>query len=74
MPISFSEVRSFIWMAQYLTKFIASFLVVVLPLHAITTSGKGFQWAKGSLEGLWKVKNEYQSSSNSGITKIATAL
>jgi hypothetical protein len=27
-------------------KFIASFSVVVAPLHAITTSGKSFQWGK----------------------------
>ena len=47
VPINVSKVRSFIGAAEYLRKFIASFLVVVAPLHAIIASGKSFQWGKG---------------------------
>lgn len=41
-----SEAKSFIREAQYLRKFIASFLVVATPLHEITTSYKSFQRGK----------------------------
>ena len=47
VPTNVTEVRSFIGATQYLRKFIASFLAVATPLHAITTSGKSFQWGKG---------------------------
>jgi hypothetical protein len=46
IPTNFTEVRIFVGVAQYLWKFIASFSVVVAPLHTITTSGKIFQWQK----------------------------
>eukprot|EP00253_Pinus_taeda_P034057 PITA_34057 len=39
-------VRSFIGETQYLRKFITSFSVVTTQLHAITISGKSFQWGK----------------------------
>jgi hypothetical protein len=41
-PTNVIEVRSFVGASQYLRKFIASFLVMETPLHAITTSGKSF--------------------------------
>jgi hypothetical protein len=37
VPTNVTEVRSFVGETQYLQKFIASFSVVVAPLHAITT-------------------------------------
>jgi hypothetical protein len=46
IPTNFTEVRSFVGATQYLQKFIASFLAIVAPLHAITTSGKSFLWGK----------------------------
>jgi hypothetical protein len=42
IPTNFIEFRIFLGEAQHLQKFIVSFLVVVSPLHAITTSGKSF--------------------------------
>jgi hypothetical protein len=36
------KVRSFFGETQYLQKFIASFSVVVAPLHTITMGGKSF--------------------------------
>jgi len=47
VPTNVSKVRSFIGAAQYLRKFIASFSAVAVSLHAITVSGKSFQWGKG---------------------------
>jgi hypothetical protein len=46
IPTNFTEVMSFVGATQYLQKFIASFAVVAAPFHAITTSGKRFQWGK----------------------------
>jgi hypothetical protein len=46
VPTTITEVKSFIGATQYLRKFIASFLLVAAPLHAITMSGKSFQWRK----------------------------
>ena len=46
-PTNVSKVRRFIGVARYLRKFIASFLVVVAPLHTIIESGKSFKWGKG---------------------------
>jgi hypothetical protein len=46
VPTNVIEVRSFVGVAHYLRKFIASFSVVTAPLHAITTNGKSFQWGK----------------------------
>ena len=48
VPTNVTKVRSFIGTTQYLRKFISSFSPVAAPLHAITTSGKSFQWGKGS--------------------------
>jgi hypothetical protein len=45
-PTNVTKVRSFVGATQYLIKFIASFLVVVAPLHAIIASGKCFQWSR----------------------------
>ena len=47
VPTNVYEVKIFIGATQYLRKFIASFSIVVAPLHAITVSGKSFQWGKG---------------------------
>jgi hypothetical protein len=59
VPTNVTEVRSFVGVVQYLWKFIASFSVVVVPLHAITTSGKSFQWGKNQQkyfnEMKWKI-------------------
>lgn len=46
VPTNVTKVRSFIGATQYLRKFIALFSAVAVPLHAITTSGKSFQWGK----------------------------
>jgi hypothetical protein len=46
VPTNVTEVRIFVGISQYLQKFIASFSVIVGPLHAITNSGKNFQWGK----------------------------
>jgi hypothetical protein len=46
IPTNVNEVRSFVGVTQYSRKFIASFLVIVAPLHAIKISGKSFQWGK----------------------------
>jgi hypothetical protein len=46
IPTNYTEVRSFVGATQYLRKFIASFSIVVSPLHAITMSHKSFQWGK----------------------------
>jgi hypothetical protein len=45
-PTIFIEVRIFVRETHYLQNFIASFLAVIAPLHAITTSCKSFQWGK----------------------------
>jgi hypothetical protein len=42
VPTNVTEVRIFVGETQYLWKFIASFSMVVAPLHAITASGKSF--------------------------------
>jgi hypothetical protein len=41
-----TKFRIFYGAAQYLWKFIATLLVVVAPLHAITVSSKSLQWVK----------------------------
>lgn len=46
-PTNVSKVHSFVGVAKYMRKFIASFLVVAVPLHVVKTSGKSFQWEKG---------------------------
>jgi len=42
VPLSVSEVRSFVGEEKYLRKFIASFSLVATPPHAITTSYDSF--------------------------------
>jgi hypothetical protein len=42
VPTNFTEVRSFVGETQYFWKFIASFSMIVSPLHAIISSGKSF--------------------------------
>jgi hypothetical protein len=42
IPTNVTNVCIFVGATQYLRKFITSFLVVAVPLHAITTSGKSF--------------------------------
>jgi len=42
VPTNLIEVGSFVGETQYLREFIASFSVVVVPLHAITTIGRSF--------------------------------
>ena len=46
VPTNVTEFNIFFGETQHLQKFISSFLVVVAPLHAITTHGKSFQWGK----------------------------
>jgi len=46
VPTNVTKVRSFIGTKQYLHNFIRSFSTISIPLHAITTSGKSFQWGK----------------------------
>ena len=58
MPTNVTKVRSFIGAKQYLRKFIASFSVVATPLHAITTSGKSFQWEKGQHKAFKELKKK----------------
>lgn len=58
VPTKFTEVRSFIGAEQYLRKFIASFSMVVAPLHAITTSSKSFQWRKGKQKAFDELKKK----------------
>ena len=43
VPTDFSVVRSFDGVTQYLRKVIASFLVVVAPLHTITMSTREYK-------------------------------
>jgi hypothetical protein len=42
IPTNFTEVQSFVGVLKYLKKFIASFLAVDAPLHAIIANGKSF--------------------------------
>ena len=65
VPTNISEVRSFIGVAQYLCKFIASFLV-------IASKWQEFEIGKGLAEGLWGVED--QSSTSYSITKHVVAL
>jgi hypothetical protein len=46
IPTNVTEVGSFLGATKYLQKFIPSFSMVVAPLHAITSSGKSFQWGE----------------------------
>jgi hypothetical protein len=46
VPMNVTKVNIFWGETQYLRNFIASFSVVVAPLHAITSTGKSFQWGK----------------------------
>jgi hypothetical protein len=43
-PSNVTEVRSFLGAAQYWRKFIANFLSIAAPLHAVTSVKQGFQW------------------------------
>jgi hypothetical protein len=45
-PTNVTKVRRFFGVLQYLWTFIAFFLVVATPFHAITTRDKNFQWRK----------------------------
>jgi hypothetical protein len=53
-----TEVRSFVGVARYLQKFIASFSVVVVPLHAIKTSGKSFHSGKNQHKAFDELKRK----------------
>jgi hypothetical protein len=46
VPINCTKVWSFVGETRYLQKFIASFLAVVAPLHAIIVGSRSFQWGK----------------------------
>jgi hypothetical protein len=41
---------------QYLRKFIASFLVVAKPLHAIKMGSESFQWVKNQCKAFDEIK------------------
>jgi hypothetical protein len=56
VPTNSTEVRSFVGETQYLWKFIASFSAIVAPLHAITSSGKSFQWLKNQQKAFEELK------------------
>ena len=43
-PNTVTEVRSFLWAAQYWRKFIANFYYIEAPLHALTSFKKVFHW------------------------------
>jgi hypothetical protein len=58
IPTNVTEVRSFVGAVQYLRKFIASFSAVVTPLHAITASGKSFQWGKNQQKAFDELKRK----------------
>jgi len=58
VPTNASEVMSFIGVAQYLRKFIASFLVVTRPLQTIIASGKNFHFGKGQKRDFEGLKNK----------------
>jgi hypothetical protein len=46
VPSNVTKVRIFFGETQYLGKLMASFLVVVVPLHGITRCGECFHWGK----------------------------
>ena len=58
MLTNVSKFIRFIGAAQYLRKFIASFSAVAIPLHAITISGKSFQWGKGQKKTFEELKKK----------------
>eukprot|EP00253_Pinus_taeda_P031122 PITA_31122 len=58
MPTNVYEVMHFIVATQYLRKFIASFSAIAASLHAITTSGKSFQWGKGKHKAFKELKEK----------------
>jgi hypothetical protein len=58
IPTNVTEVGSFFGAAQYLRKFIASFSVVLAPLHAITANGKSFQWGKNQQKAFDELKRK----------------
>jgi len=58
VPTNVFEVRSFIGAAHYRRKFTASFLAITTLLHAITTSGKSFQWGKGQQRAFEEIKKK----------------
>jgi hypothetical protein len=43
VPSNVTKIRRFVGVSQYLMNFIASFLVVFVPLH-VKSSGKSFKW------------------------------
>jgi hypothetical protein len=46
IPTNFTKVGIFVGETHYFWNFIASFLMVVSPLHTITSNGKSFKWGK----------------------------
>jgi hypothetical protein len=56
IPTNFTEVRSFFGATQHLRKFIASFSMVVAPLHTIIASGKSFLWGKNQQKAFDELK------------------
>ena len=57
VPTNVSKVISFFGAAQCMRKFIASFSMVVAPLHTIIASGKSFHWGKGYQRDLEDINN-----------------
>jgi hypothetical protein len=43
-PTNVTEVRGFMGETQYWRKFIANFSLIAMPLHALTSVKRGFQW------------------------------
>jgi hypothetical protein len=74
VPTNCTEVRSFVGETQYLWKFIASFSVVVAPLHAITMGSKSFQWGKNQQKAFDEMKINISQAPSAHATKLAESL
>jgi hypothetical protein len=58
VPTNYTQVRSFVGKAQYLQKFIESFLVVFSPLHIVIVGSKSFQWGKNQQKDFDELKRK----------------
>jgi hypothetical protein len=55
-PINVTKVRNFVGVIQYIQNFMASFLDMATPLHAIKINYKSFQWGKNRHKYCYKLK------------------
>ena len=58
IPTNAIKVRIFVGATKYLNNLTTSFLTIATPLHAITTSGKSFQWGKNQHKYFDELKNK----------------